>query len=205
VRRVYWFGWFFCRSVFRWILGVRYVDWEKVPLEGALVVAPNHRSYLDPPLVGCGVPRELHFFAKAELFNVPLLGSVIRAYNALPVKRGEADRRALSISLEVVRQGGGLVVFPEGTRSRSADYLAPKLGTAMIAARGGARITPVFVATAGGGSTLVRSMLRIRRIEVRYGDPIDVPAAGGAKGERYQALTDEVMRRIRALDAMTRR
>jgi len=201
VKAVYRAGWLLGRFLFRGILGVRYVDWEKVPLEGALVVAPNHRSYIDPPLAGCGIPRELHFFAKSELFDVPLLGSLIRAYNALPVKRGEADRRALALSLDVVRKGGGLMVFPEGTRSKTGDYLAPKLGVAMIAARGGAPITPVFVGTAGGARTLLRSMLRIERIEVRYGDPMEVPPLEGAKNAAYQRLAEAVIAAIQRLEA----
>lgn len=201
---VYRAGWLLGGFLFKVILGVRYVDGEKVPRDGALVVAPNHRSYIDPPLAGCGIPRELHFFAKAELFEVPLLGSLIRAYNALPVKRGEADRRALALSLDVVRKGGGLMVFPEGTRSKTGAYLAPKLGVAMIAARGGARISPVFVGTAGGMRTLLRSMLRIERIEVRYGDPLEVPPLEGAKNAAYQALAEEVIARIQALEARTR-
>ncbi len=169
------------------------------------MVAPNHRSYLDPPLAGCGIERELHFFAKSELFAVPLLGSLIRAFNAIPVRRGRADRKSLALAVECVTAGGGLMLFPEGTRSKGEGFLAPKVGVAMIALRGAAPIVPVYLTT-GGAGRLWRSMLRMDPIRVVYGDPVTadelVPDTGAAeRSARYTAIAEAIMARIEALGA----
>lgn len=113
------------RFLLKWVLGVQWVHADRVPSTGPILVTPNHRSYLDPPLVGCGLHRELHFFAKAELFEVPVLKQAIRVFNSIPVHRERPDRRSLSAAIRAVREGGGLVLFPEGTRAAPGAFLPP--------------------------------------------------------------------------------
>jgi 1-acyl-sn-glycerol-3-phosphate acyltransferase len=180
------------------VMGVRYSGAERVPRVGRVLLASNHRTNLDPPLVGCGVDREFSFFAKAELFEVPLLGRLIRAYNAFPVKRGQADRRSVATAVARVRDGAGLILFPEGTRSHTPEFLPPKLGVGLIAKKTGAPIVPTFVGS-GGARVVWRSILRIEAIRIVYGDPMDVSAFEGDGAETYQAIADTVMARIAAL------
>lgn len=184
------------------VLGTKWTGAERVPARGALVIAPNHRSYLDPPLVGCGAGRELFFFAKKELFGVPVLGYVIRhVFNAIPIRRGSVDRRAIATAIDAVRGGGALVLFPEGTRAAPGGYLPPKLGAAMVAAKAGAEVVPVHIEGTGRGALgLIRSALRLERIRVTYGDPIRLEAVGSeGAAAGYQAGAERIMDAIRAL------
>jgi 1-acyl-sn-glycerol-3-phosphate acyltransferase len=196
VKPGYWAGWIAARFILKQVLGVRWTGVEKVPLQGSLILAPNHRSYLDPPIVGCGLRRELFFFAKAELFRIPVLGRVIRVFNSIPVKRGRADRASLATAIAAVRGGGGLVLFPEGTRSRGPGFLAPKLGVGLIRAQTGAPIIPVYISGCGGGRRrLLLSALRRQPIRVAYGDPISIEPGkeGGGHADEYQRIADQVM------------
>ncbi len=190
------------RLILKWIVGVRWIRADAVPPAGSVIIASNHRGTLDPPLVGCGIHRELHFFAKAELFQVPVLGRLIRIFNSIPVRRGEVDRRSLSLSIDAVKSGGGLVLFPEGTRSKGKDFLPPKLGVGMIAVRTGAPIVPVYVSGTGGGfRSLFRSIIRTAPIRVVYGDPFDTHLIreAGDRLTQYQGIANEVMTRISGL------
>ena len=134
-------------------------------------------------MVSAGTNRELHFFGKAELFKIPGLGWLIRAVNAIPVRRGEADRKSLARAIAVVKGGGALVLFPEGTRSREKDFLPPKTGVGMLAARSGAVILPVYISGNQSAGSFLRSALRIRRVRVLYGEPVAVDNLTGTATE----------------------
>ena len=191
-------AWATVRSLL-WLIGVRYTDAHKVPATGPLILAPNHRSYLDPPITGCGLHRELSFFAKSELFRIPLLGPIIRGLNARPVRRGESDRRALKLAIETVREGAALVVFAEGTRAPKGGFLEPKPGLAMMATRAGATVVPVAICGTGEGIRgILLSAMRRKRIEVQYGDPISAPST-----KDYPETTEMIMDRIRNLHRQT--
>ncbi len=192
------------RVLLKWGLGVKWSGAQNVPLTGSVIVASNHRGNLDPPLVGCGVPRELHFFAKRELFRVPVLGGLIRIFNSIPVRRGEIDRKSLSLAIDAVKLGGGLVIFPEGTRAKDVDFLPPKLGVGMIAARTGAPIVPVYIMGSGGGiRSLLRSAARIAPIRVVYGKPFSTDSVreAGDHSQHYRKITNHVMEQISGLKA----
>ncbi|HXW76062.1 MAG TPA: lysophospholipid acyltransferase family protein, partial [Candidatus Eremiobacteraceae bacterium] len=97
---------------------------ENVPASGGLVVAANHRSYLDPPLLGTWFPRTVHFMAKRELFSIPVLGYLISRVHAFPVDREHADLRAFRQALRILKDGGVVGIFPEGTRNLAGDAQA---------------------------------------------------------------------------------
>jgi len=94
---------------------------EHVPRSGGLLVASNHISYFDPPIIGTAAVRELHYLAKEELFRQPLFGALIRTFHTLPIRRGMADLSGLTRAIEVLRDGNALVVFPEGSRMRDGE------------------------------------------------------------------------------------
>ena len=147
---------------------------ENVPQKGPLIVVSNHMTYVDPPLLSASVPRRITFMAKQELFRPSLMGFVVRAYGAFPVRRDRLDREALRHALEVLNQGKVLGMFPEGKRSFSHQLQEIQPGTAFIAARSGAPIVPVGIT----GSEQVRGIgfiVRRPNIIVRIGRPFTLP------------------------------
>jgi 1-acyl-sn-glycerol-3-phosphate acyltransferase len=116
---------------------------ENVPPTGPFIVAANHQSYIDPPMVGLITRRPLSYLAQEELFSLPLLRSIIPRLNAHPIRRGHADLRALRTGLRILASGRPLVLFPEGMRSPDGRLMEPKLGIALLALHSGAPVLPV--------------------------------------------------------------
>ena len=106
---------------------------ERVPLEGGVVVAANHFSWVDPPALGAAIPRTLYFMAKVEAHRVPGLGELMRSFGTFSVRRGESDREAVRTMREIVRDGRALGLFVEGTRQRSGVLGPVQPGAAMVA------------------------------------------------------------------------
>ena len=157
----------FARAVANFFLtatySIRYEGLEHIPDHGFILVC-NHQSYLDPVLLGMRLKkRQLIFMAKEELFEKPVLGSIIRKLGAFPVVRGKRDTSAVDTAIQTVKEGKMLALFPEGTRSKTGEPLRPKSGAVVIAARTGADIVPAAI-------TFRNNRRRFRnRIVVRYG------------------------------------
>ena len=165
---------------------------ENVPPFGTPVIfAANHRSLTDPSNVGSCVPYPIFYFAKEELFCVPVLGWFIRRVNSFPVKRKEHDVGALKTAVDVLEHGGGLMLFPEGGRRLDpARQWKAKAGVGLLACRTGAQVVPVGVKNAD-------KLLKLARLEVVFGKPMKPPKDGGR--HEYQKFADEVMIRIKEL------
>jgi 1-acyl-sn-glycerol-3-phosphate acyltransferase len=176
---------------------------ERVPRTGGVLLAANHESLLDPPLIGSVVPREIHFMAKAELFRVPLLGPLVRRLNAHPVERGGSDAAALRLALRILHDGHAILVFPEGTRGTEGRLRPGRPGAGMLAALAETPVVPVYVA--GSGRALPRGAIlpRPRRVRVHFGAPIRFASARGKA--RYQEISDEIMAAIGRLKAESER
>lgn len=192
----------------KWVVGallrvlfrLRAVGGPHVPREGAVLLAANHVSLLDPPIVGVACPRQLHFMAKAELFGIPLLSRLIGSLNAHPVDRSGADAGALRRALRQLRAGRALLVFPEGTRGAAGGGLRPgKPGVGMLAVLADAPVIPVYIQ--GSARVLPRGAVRPRlaRITVAFGPALRFGAGRGR--EHYQQVTDEIMAAIGRLKA----
>ncbi|OLE37558.1 MAG: hypothetical protein AUG00_07810 [Candidatus Rokubacteria bacterium 13_1_20CM_2_70_7] len=180
-----------------WRLEVR--GQEHVPGNGPVLLVANHSSLLDPPLVAGLAPRQVSFMAKAELFDVPLLGGLIRRLGAWPVRREGGDPGALRTALRVLREGGTLLVFPEGTRGEEGVLRPPKLGAGMLAVSTGALVVPVYVR--GSGRAWARGRLpRPGRITVVFGPTVRFGAGNGAsRKDSYEAASREMMAAIARL------
>ena len=139
-------------------------------------MAVNHTSNYDPVLVGIACPRQLAFLGKIELFKNPLLGSLLRHLGAIPLRRGAADSGALRAAVNVLNAGKPLLMFPEGTRSKTGELQRGRRGIGMLAVRSTVNIIPVYLS---GSFHLFRNFLR-RRVTVRFGECIDV--------KRYRGL-----------------
>ena len=188
-------GWILALGLARLLWRFRGLWSERVPSHGPVVIACNHVSNWDPILVGLGCRREVHFMAKEELFRNPLLGWLIRAYNALPVRRAGVDRRALRMAASVLDKGGALVMFPEGTRSRDGGIGAGKPGVGYVACAAGAPVVPAYIT---GSQALARAFRTRQPVRVAYGKPLRPESARGRE-EEHVALTDLVMDGIRRL------
>jgi 1-acyl-sn-glycerol-3-phosphate acyltransferase len=174
---------------------------ENVPEKGAVLITPNHLSFLDPPLVGCALRRPGWFMAKGELFDIPGLRWLIRGMHAYPVKRGVPDRASLKRTLAYLKSGEIVCVFPEGTRSVNGELGPVEIGVGMLALKSGAIVVPVGIR--GTDRMLPRDAKRLYRakIRIRFGAPLclPAPAEGTLEREAYQAAADRVREAIAAV------
>ena len=179
------------------------VGGEWVPREGALLLASNHLSVLDPAMIGAVLPRELDYMAKTELFRIPGFGALIRRLNAHPVDRAGSDSAALRLALRLLGDGRAVLVFPEGTRGTEGHLQPARAGAGMLAALSGAPVVPVYVQ--GSGRALPRGTVlpRPRRITVTFGAPIRFGRERGRA--RYQEVSDEIMAAISRLRTEAKR
>ena len=143
---------------------------EHLPAEGAVIVAPNHKSFIDAFFVGMASRRPVRFMAKSELFHAPL-GALLVRLGAFPVRRGEHDTDALESARAILRQGGVVVVFPEGTRVQDPDALgAPHHGAGRLAIDTGAPIVPTAIA--GTAHLWLGPIPKPRHVRVAFRPPI---------------------------------
>lgn len=168
---------------------------SRVPRKGPLLVAANHISFWDPPLIGATLPREAHYIAKEALFQNRLFGALISRYNAIPIRKGPQARVALRGAEDVLGSGGAIVIFPEGTRNRSGQLLPPRPGIARLAAHGRAPVLPAYIS---GSNQIRRSMLRKVPIRISFGSAM-MPPVGAASREADRAYAQRVMEAIVAL------
>jgi 1-acyl-sn-glycerol-3-phosphate acyltransferase len=172
--------------------GVKTTGLDSVPRSGPLIVAFNHSSLLDGPLVGAAIApaRRPCFLGKKELFHYRLIGMFLRRLGAIPLDRGTADHAAMRSALEVLARGGSIGLSPEGTRVKPGETRAPKLGVSFLAAKSGARVLPArLVGTA--------EFPRAFPLEVRFGSPLPPPADEGR--EAASSFARSVMDAIYAL------
>ena len=170
---------------------------NRVPRQGPLVVVANHGSHLDPPLLGHALGRPVAFMAKAELFRVPLLGGVIRACGAYPVRRGASDREAIRTATARLEEGWATGVFLDGTRQSDGRINSPLPGAALLAARTGAPLLPVAICNSHRALGSGLSWPRLVPIQLRIGDPIPAPAS--RRRPDLDATTALLQERINAL------
>ncbi|MFQ5607673.1 MAG: lysophospholipid acyltransferase family protein [Candidatus Zixiibacteriota bacterium] len=195
MKPLYDFGWLLSRFVGTVLMGGRVSGQQNAPRQGGFILASNHISYLDPPLVGCYVRRRMHFFAKKELFAVPVLGWLVRNTQSHPVRRGGFDRQALETAVRLLKANKALTMFPEGTRGRDGEFLDPKAGIGRIAQEAGAPILPAYMENS---DRFKRCLLRKDRLRIRYGELISDSWIGAQSPDKegWQAVAREVMRRI---------
>ena len=172
---------------------------ENIPSQGPLLIVANHLSLADPPLLGVSLGRKVIFMAKKELFRFRLIGYFIGSLGAFSVHRGQLDRKAMRQAYQVLADGLTLVMFPEGTRSRSGRLRPAFPGPALIAMRSGAPILPVGII----GTEKIRGvtwLLRRPRITVNIGSPFYLPPVSSrlTKAELAE-LTNSIMGHIAEL------
>lgn len=201
---VAWTGFrFMYATYFRW----RVYHPERVPLAGPVILASNHLSFLDPPLVGSGVPRAINYLARKTLFRFPGVGALLRSWNAVPVDRDGGSAAGLKEILDRLKRGGAIIMFPEGTRSLTGGLQPARSGIGLAVIKSAAPVVPVRVfgtfEAYGKGVKIPRPY----RVQVKYGEPMDFASLRAeAKScskdrlkEIYQEAADELMASIAKL------
>ena len=171
MRPVYRGTWYFTRWLwtvwFRW----RVVHPERVPAVGPVILAANHASFADPPLIGSAVNRAVNFLARDTLFHSPVFGWVIRQFNAVPVDRrgGGAGLKAI---LDRLHAGGCILLFPEGTRSHDGRLQPAKAGIGLTVIKSAAPVVPVRVFGSYAAFGRRHWLPRPYRVVVKFGEPL---------------------------------
>ncbi|MCG7312039.1 MULTISPECIES: lysophospholipid acyltransferase family protein [Priestia] len=176
----------FARSVVRGILKPVYryevIGTENIPSEGGVLLCSNHIDNLDPPTVGITCPRPISFMAKAELFDAPILKTILPKLETFPVKRGVGDREALRKGLGILKEGKVLGLFPEGTRSKDGKLKKGLAGVGFFALRSTADVVPCAI---------IGPYKAFSKVKVVYGKPLDM-----SEFRERRASADEVTEAI---------
>jgi cytidylate kinase len=201
MRWIYWLGWMSFGAAYRTLFGMRVIGAENLILSGPVLVASNHQSYLDPPLIGNLYKTEMVFFARKSLFKG--LGKwIYPQWNAIPIDQEKPDMSSMKTVIRKLKEGWRVLVFPEGQRTLDGEIGEAAPGIGMIAAKAGVPIQPVRICGADKALPRGSGKISFARITVKVGKPIlltpdEFKALGNKEG--YQALTDRIMAAIKAL------
>ncbi len=191
----------FFYTIVRWGLNIIFLGMyrlhvegrEHIPSEGAVIIAPNHKSYFDPPLVGVAIKkRVVHYMAKEELFRNPFFRWILRQFGTFPVKRGSVDRTAVRQAVKELKNGNALGIFPEGTRIKRSGLGRFHSGMASLALMTGTPVIPVAIV---GSADMPHKK---GPLAVLIGMPIQVQKQK-AGSEEVEALNEAVKKEIQKL------
>src|SRR5687767_15015910 len=203
----YWIGWSVSRFIFATYFRWKVYDADRVPLTGPVILAANHASYLDPPLVGAGLPRAINYLARDTLFKYPGLGALLRSVNAVPVDREGGGGAGLKAILDRLLAGGGIILFPEGTRSPDGELRAARAGIGLTVIKSSAPVVPVRVFGTYEAWGRHMKFPRPRPVAVKYGEVMHFEALRAEAHscpkprvkEIYQEIATQIMQQIAEL------
>src|SRR2546427_1558513 len=138
-------GWCVLRVVFAVYFRWGFSHPERAPPRAPVILAANHASFIDPPLVGAGAKREINYLARESLFRFPVVGAILRAVNSVPVDRDGGGAAGLRAILDRLLAGGGIILFPEGTRTRDGKLQPARSGIGLVVIKSTAPVVPVRV------------------------------------------------------------
>lgn len=187
---VYWVVRAVLQPFFRIYFRLNRIGREHIPQSGPLLLAANHRSFLDPFVLGTMTRRPVYYVAKKELFANRLQAWFLNALGAFPVDRGASDQEMLETARQILDRGDAVLIFPEGTRIRPGGLGTPKRGVGRLALESGAPIVPLAVI----GTEAVRRGWRIRphKVTIRAGRPLTYPTVENPSKQLAQAVTDRI-------------
>jgi len=201
----YWWLFYLVRAVlrigFRLFFRAEYHGAHHVPASGGCIIAGNHVSYLDPPLIGCAARRPLRFVGRDTLFRFRFSSWFFRSIRLVPLDRTRGDVAALRAGIRVVRDGDGLALFPEGTRSPDGQLQPAKGGIGFLVSKSQVPVVPVYVQGTFEAYPKAARLPRPRKVRVFFGPPImpEAFAAFGKGREAYERMAGLIMERIAAL------
>lgn len=187
-------AWLILFPFFRTYFRLKRIGREHVPADGPIIFASNHRSFLDPFIIGSMTRRPLFYVAKMELFRKPLQGWFLNSLGAIPVMRDQSDQELLKTVRAILDRGDSLVIFPEGTRIRPGSLGRPRRGVGRFALETGVPIVPVALI----GTENIRRGWRIRphKVTIRAGDPLVFPQTENPSRELAVEVTNRIWPRV---------
>jgi len=204
----YFLGWRFFRMAFKTYFRAQWFNPERVPVSGPAILAANHESFIDPPLVGAGLTRDINYLARESLFRFPGIGALLRSWNSVPVDRDGGGAAGLRNILGRLLAGGAIILFPEGTRSRDGKLQPARSGIGLTVIKSSAAVVPVRVFGTYEAYGRHMRLPRPRRVAVKYGEPmrfetLRAEAKNCSKArlkEIYRQVADEIMAAIAKLE-----
>jgi 1-acyl-sn-glycerol-3-phosphate acyltransferase len=201
-------GWLFFRFIYATYFHWRVFNPERVPATGPVILASNHASYLDPPLVGSGLTRGCNYLARESLFRYPGIGALLRSWQAVPVDRDGGGAAGLRAILDRLLAGGVIILFPEGTRTKDGRLQAARSGIGLTVIKSEAPVVPVRVFGTFEAYGRTARFPKPKRVMVKYGRPMEFrPLREEAKTcskprlkAIYQQVADEIMAAIAQLE-----
>lgn len=184
---------FWAQLIFSVLFGIRAYGQRNVPRTGGVILASSHQSYLDPVIVGVGLERQIHIMARENLFRNGLFRRLIESLNAFPVERNSADLAAMHEAIRRLRAGSVLLLFPEGTRTRSGEIGRLQPGLGILAFRSAAAVVPVSIQGAFRCWPRGRRVFRPGQIRVMFGRPLRVSST---KREDLASFVEELRSRL---------
>jgi 1-acyl-sn-glycerol-3-phosphate acyltransferase len=202
-RMTFWYllGYSLSKAIAKTFFSYRVIGAENMIEEGPCIIAANHCSFFDPPLVGVACKRAIHYLARKSLLDWPVVGPVFPDLNVIPVDQKNADRSALMAAIRVVRTGGAILVFPEGTRSADGRLQAAQPGVGMIVAKTGAPVAPMRIFGSFEAFPRNRKFPRRATISVVVGKPLQFPPEEISKRDIYQKTSDRILDAVAELGA----
>jgi 1-acyl-sn-glycerol-3-phosphate acyltransferase len=205
---VYFIGWSFFRLMYATYFRWRVFNAARVPLSGPVILASNHASFLDPPLVGSGLHRPINYLARESLFRYPGIGWLLRKWNSVPVDRDGGGAAGLRAILDRLLAGGAIILFPEGTRTKDGKLQPVRSGIGLTVIKSDAVVIPVRTFGTFEAYGRNHKFPRPFRVAVKYGEPMKFEALRAeAKTcskprlkEIYQQVADEIMAEIAKLE-----
>src|SRR4051812_35720117 len=187
---VYWIVRAVLQPFFHAYFRMQRIGREHIPQSGPCIIAANHRSFLDPFIIGTLIRRPVYFGPKKELSRNRLQAWFLNSLGAFPIDRGKADQDAMSAAREILERGDVVVIFPEGTRIRPGALGEPKRGVGRLALETGAPVVPVAVI----GTEAIRRGWRIRphKVRIRVGRPLTFPRVEQPSRHLAKAVTDRI-------------
>jgi 1-acyl-sn-glycerol-3-phosphate acyltransferase len=165
----------FVLPIYKFVFRGQLIGRENIPQKNSYIMVSNHGSLLDPPLLGHALGRNISFMAKAELFKIPLLGSIIKACGAYPVKRGIVDKNTIQTACKKLSNNNCIGIFIDGTRQKNGRVNKPKQGAALLAFKNQKLLLPVAIINS---HSLIRFKFGIplfSKIVIKVGKPVQPP------------------------------
>ena len=203
----YFCAWIGFRTSFKLYFRARACNPGRVPVNGPVILAANHASLIDPPLVGSCLPRGISYLARESLFRYPGVGWLLRQWDAVPVDRDGGGAAGLRAILGRLLDGAGIILFPEGTRTPDGQFQPARSGIGLVVIKSDAPVVPVRVFGSYEAYGRHMSLPRPRKVVVKFGTPLDFAALRSeAKNcskarlkEIYQQVANEIMTAIAGL------
>ena len=196
----YLLGYSLSKAIAKTFFSYRVIGAENMIEEGPCIIAANHCSFFDPPLVGVAGKRAVHYLARKSLLDWPVLGPIFPELNVIPVDQKNADRSALMGAIRVVKNGGAVLIFPEGTRSPDGNIQKAHPGIGMIVAKTGAPVVPVRIFGSFEAFPRNSCLPKPRHICIVVGEPLFFSSDAPSDRETYQAVCERVLDAIAMLE-----